>query len=417
MVTCASGNSSFTACASRCAVECRRISTPSGSRSVTMATSASASMRWLVSTSLPFTFPASAARARPAPIELAISATVTGPGNDFDEPSGRRILGIALEDAYYHGDCSSQPRDQRLRSRARSAPAGHRAPGSRSADRGDFFRFTKFREWDASEMSFGKAVSLLSEERPNIVAIPVFPSRVFRHSAIYLGRNSSIRKPKDLEGKRVGIPEWAQTAGIYVRGLLQHEYGVDLAAIDWRQAGVREPGRIEKVELKLPEGVKIAAMPERSLSEMLAAGDLDAVISARDPGGERLFADYQQIEADYFRKTRIYPIMHVVVLRKPVYERDRWIAMNLLKAFEEAKRGSLARIADIGVSHVPVPWIAEQVRRWRALAGEDFWPYGVEPNRPTLEAFLQYAFEQGVGRKRLAVEDLFARETLESFKI
>jgi 4,5-dihydroxyphthalate decarboxylase len=280
-----------------------------------------------------------------------------------------------------------------------------------------FFRFTKFREWDASEMSLAKVVSLLSEERPDIIAIPVFPSRVFRHSAIYMRRNSSIKEPKDLEGKRVGIPEWAQTAGIYVRGLLQHEYGVDLAAIDWRQAGVREPGRTEKVELKLPKGVKIVAMPERSLSEMLAAGDLDAVISARDPGGERLFADHQPIEADYFRKTRIFPIMHVVVLRKPVYERDRWIAMNLLKAFEEAKRGSLARIADIGVSHVPVPWIAEQVRRWRALAGEDFWPYGIGPNRPTLEAFLQYAFEQGVAKKRLALEDLFARETLERFKI
>jgi 4,5-dihydroxyphthalate decarboxylase len=280
-----------------------------------------------------------------------------------------------------------------------------------------FFRFTKFREWDTSEMSFGKVVSLMSEERPDLIAIPVFPSRVFRHSAIYIGRNSSIKKPKDLEGKRVGIPEWAQTAGIYVRGILQHEYGVDLAAIDWRQAGVREHGRAEKVELKLPKGVKIVAMPERSLSEMLATGDLDAVISARDPGGERLFADYQEIEAQYFRKTRIFPIMHVLVLRKPVYERDRWIAMNLLKAFEEAKRRSLQRIAEIGVSHVPVPWIAEHVRRWRGLAGEDFWPYGVEPNRPTLEAFLQYSFEQGVAKKRLALEDLFARETLESFKI
>ena len=280
-----------------------------------------------------------------------------------------------------------------------------------------FFRFTKFREWDASEMSLGKAVSLMSEERPDIIAIPVFPSRVFRHSAIYIRSNSSIKKPKDLERKRVGIPEWAQTAGIYVRGMLQHEYGVDLAAIDWRQAGVRDPGRVEKVELKLPKGVKIVAMPERSLSEMLAAGDLDAVISARDPGGERLFADYQQVEAEYFRKTRIFPIMHVVVLRKPVYERDRWIAMNLLKAFEEAKRGSLARVADIGLSHVPLPWLAEHARRWKALAGEDFWPYGVEPNRPTLEAFLQYAFEQGVAKKRLALEDLFARETLESFKI
>src|SRR5207247_9680512 len=170
-------------------------------------------------------------------------------------------------------------------------------------------------------------------------------------------------------------------------------------------------------ELKLAEVEKIVAMPARSSSVMLAAVDLDALISERDPGDERLFADYQQIEAHYFRKTHIYPIMHVVVLRKPVYERDRWIAMNLLKAFEEAKRGSLARIAEIGVSHVPVPWIAEQVRRWPALAGEDFWPYGVEPNRPTLEAFLQYSLEQGVARQRLGPEDLFARETLESFKI
>src|SRR5439155_7985733 len=173
------------------------------------------------------------------------------------------------------------------------------------------------------------------------------------------------------------IPEWAQTAGIYVRGMLQHEYGVDLAAIDWRQAGVREPGRIEKVELTLPKGVKMVGMPERSLSEMLAGGELDAAISARDPGGERLFADYQQVEADYFRKTRIFPIMHVVVLRRPVYERDRWIAMNLLKAFDEAKRRSQQRIAEIGVSHAPLPWMAEHARRWRSLAGEDFCPYGV----------------------------------------
>jgi len=280
-----------------------------------------------------------------------------------------------------------------------------------------FFRFTKFREWDASEMSFGKVISLMSEERPEIVAIPVFPSRVFRHSAIYLGKDSNIKKPKDLEGRRVGIPEWAQTAGIYVRGLLQHEYGVDLAAIDWRQAGVREPGRVEKIELKLPPGVRIQAMPDRSLVEMLAGGELDAVISARSPGGDRLFPNHQQSETEYFRKTRIFPIMHVVVLKRPVYERDRWIAMNLLKAFGEAKRRSVERLADIGVSHVPLAWIADHAQRWKALAGEDFWPYGVAPNRPTLEAFLQYGFEQGVCRRKLAVDELFAPETLQSFKI
>jgi 4,5-dihydroxyphthalate decarboxylase len=278
-----------------------------------------------------------------------------------------------------------------------------------------FFRFTKFREWDASEMSCGKTVSLMSQPAPDIMPIPVFPSRVFRHSAIYV--NSNIKAPKDLEGRRVGIPEWAQTAGIYARGLLQHEYGVDLARIQWHQAGVHQPGRVEKVELKLPQGIRITAVPDKTLSQMLASGELDAVISARDPGGKRLFEDYMPLEREYFKKTRIYPIMHVIVLRRPVYERDRWIAMNLLKAFEEAKRPSMARLVEIGLSHVPMPWVAEHARRWREIAGEDFWPYGIEPNRPTLEAFVQYAFEQGVTQRRLHLEELFAPETRESFKI
>lgn len=276
-----------------------------------------------------------------------------------------------------------------------------------------FYRFTRFREWDASEMSFAKGVSALSQPAPDIVAIPVFPSRVFRHSAIY----SKLKDPKELQGKRVGIPEWAQTAGIYVRGLLQHEYGVDLARIDWVQAGVREPGRVEKVALKLPPGVRITPAPDKTLAGMLASGELDAVISARDPGGPRLFSNYLDVEEAYFRKTRIFPIMHVVVLRREVYERDRWIAMNLFKAFEEAKRASQARITEIGLSHVPMPWLAQHARRWREIAGGDSWPYGIEGNRPTLEAFLQYAHEQGVAMRRLRVEELFAPETLERAKI
>jgi 4,5-dihydroxyphthalate decarboxylase len=281
-----------------------------------------------------------------------------------------------------------------------------------------FFRFTKFREWDASEMSFGKTVSLMAQDAPGIMPIPVFPSRVFRHSAIYLAERSNIRQPKDLEGRKVGIPEWAQTAGIYVRGLLQHEYGVDLARIQWYQAGVRQPGRIEKVKLHLREGLRITAVPDKSLAGMLANGELDAVISARDPGGRRLFEDYVSVEEKYFRKTGIYPIMHVVVLRRESYERDRWIAMNLFKAFEATKRESMQRLVEIGLSHVPMPWLAEHARRWRQLAGEDFWPYGIEANRPTLEAFVQYAHEQGITARRLKVEELFAPETRgESYKI
>jgi len=280
-----------------------------------------------------------------------------------------------------------------------------------------FYRFTKFREWQASEMSFGKVISLMSEDKPEIICVPVFLSRVFRHSAIYLPENSPIRKPKYLEGKRVGIPEWAQTAGIYVRGMLAHEYGVDLAKVQWFQAGVREAGRVEKVELKLPAGVKIERKADRSLVDMLAKGDLDAVMSAREVPGVRLFKDYRAAEVEYWKKTRIFPIMHVLALRRDVYERNRWLAMNLFQAFLEAKRRSMARVSEFGLSHLPLPWVPDHVRQWREIAGEDFWPYGVEPNRPTLDAFLQYGYEQGVCKKRIKVEDLFAPETLQSFKI
>jgi 4,5-dihydroxyphthalate decarboxylase len=279
-----------------------------------------------------------------------------------------------------------------------------------------FYRFTHFREWHASEMSFGKVISLLSQPQPEIICIPVFLSRVFRHSSIYT-KDPSIQKPKDLEGRRVGIPEWAQTAGIYVRGMLQHEYGVDLAKIKWFQAGVREPGRVEKVKLNLPAGVSIQPMPERTLADLLQKGELDAVISAREVAGMRLFENYQDVEKTYYRKTRIFPIMHVLAIKRDAYERDRWIAMNLFKAFEEAKNRSLARVSEFGLSHLPMPWVPDHVRHWRELAGEDFWPYGIEPNRPTLEAFLQYGFEQGVATRRLKVEDLFAPETLERAKI
>ena len=280
-----------------------------------------------------------------------------------------------------------------------------------------FYRFTRFREFEVSEMSSAKTVALLAGEQPDIIALPVFVSRVFRHSSIYVGKSSGIRRPKDLEGRRVGIPEWSQTAGIYARGLLAHEYGVDLASIDWRQAGVREPGRIEKVELRKGLPFRITAMPEHTLGEMLAKGELDAVISAREVPGERMFPDYRAAEAEYFRKTRIFPIMHMVVLRRDAYERNRWIAMNLFQAFHEAKERSLERLREIGLSHVPLPWLADTTRAWREAIGEDFWPYGIEANRPTLEAFLQYAFEQGVCRRRLAVDELFAPETLSSHKI
>ena len=357
-------------------------------------------------------------------MDWAISATDTGPGKVFFEPSGRRMTGIkegALLCQYYRMRSLHQ-----LPVTLALSPYEHtRGLQPRGIDLNElaltieeiFYRFTRFREFDASEMSSAKTVALLAGEKPDIVALPVFVSRVFRHSSIYLAKGSGIRRPKDLEGRRIGIPEWSQTAGIYARGMLAHEHGVDLATIDWRQAGVREAGRVEKVKLAKNLPFRITAMPEHTLTAMISSGEIDAAISARELPAERLFPDYRAAEAEYFRKTRIFPIMHMVVLRRELYERNRWIAMNLYQAFDEAKRRSLERLREIGLSHVPLPWMGETTRAWREMMGEDFWPYGVEPNRPTLEAFLQYSHEQGITGRRLAPAELFAPETLESAKI
>jgi 4,5-dihydroxyphthalate decarboxylase len=223
----------------------------------------------------------------------------------------------------------------------------------------------------------------------------------------------------------VGVPEWAQTAAVYTRGLLAHDYGVDLASIHWHQAGVNQPGRIEKVELALPPGIRLDVIADRSLSEMLLGGQLDAVLSARppapflagDPRVRRLFADYRAVELAYARKTGIFPIMHVVAMRREVYEQDRWLAMNLFKAFVEARARSLQRAADMALSFFPLPWIADELRIARQLFGDDPWPYGVAPNRATLDLFLRYAFEQGVCARPLTVDALFPAELQETFRI
>ena len=288
-----------------------------------------------------------------------------------------------------------------------------------------FYRFIKNREWDVSETSFGKVVSLASQDDKGLVAIPVFPSRVFRHSSIYVRSDKGITKPEDLNGKRIGVPEWAQTASVYSRGMLAHEYGVDLKSIHWHQGGVNEAGRIEKVKLKLPEGMKYTVVKDKSLSDMLLAGELDAVLSARPPhpysSGDqrvrRMFEDYRTVELAYWKKTGIFPIMHVVTMRREVYEANHWVAMNLLKAFTESKDRSLKRMADITASFYPLPWMDQNTNISRELLGEDFWPYGIEGSRKTLEAFTQYAFEQGVCHRKVAVDEMFAPEVLTTFKV
>jgi 4,5-dihydroxyphthalate decarboxylase len=288
-----------------------------------------------------------------------------------------------------------------------------------------FWRFSKFREWDVSEMSMGQYVGLVSQGDSSLTAIPVFPSRIFRHSAFYVRRDGRVKTPQDLAGRRVGIPQWSQTAGIYARGALMHQYRIRLQDVEWYQTGVNEPGRLEPVELKLPAGVRVTSVPDKSLNEMLLAGEIDAIITAHPPDAvkqrrpevTRLFPDFLSVEAAYWRETRIFPIMHTVVIRRDTMSAHPWIAMNLFTAFEEAKRRSVARALDIIAPRFPVPWVFEHAARARELFGDDFWPYGIEPNRPTLEAFLSFAHEQGVCHRPVAVDELFPAELKSIFKV
>lgn len=281
-----------------------------------------------------------------------------------------------------------------------------------------FFRFIKNREWDISEMSFGKFIAFASQGNSPFIGIPVFPSRVFRHSAFYVRADRGIVSPKDLEGKTVGIPEWAQTAGMYARGYLAETAGVDLTRIKWVQAGVNQAGRDEKVEFKLPPGIQYSQRRDSSLGAMLLSGEIDAAVSAHAPdafdtaGGKivRLYPDYRPEEMRYHAATGIFPIMHVIALRRAVFERYPWVAMNMLKAFEEAKARSLARINDLTASRIPVPWSASVAGEWSKGFGDDPFPYGLEANRKTLEAFCRFAHDQGVTAKRMTPDDLFPKE-------
>lgn len=284
-----------------------------------------------------------------------------------------------------------------------------------------FFRFTKFREWEVSELSLGKYCSLRGAGDDSVVGLPVFPSRSFRHSGIYVRADGPVDDPGALAGSRIGFPEWTVTATVYQRALLQHEYGVDLADVEWVQGGINEPGRIETLPVRLPAGVTVRAEHERSLNQMLLDGDLDAVIvphapdAATDGSGRvvHFFSDVRRVEEDYFRRTGIFPIMHLLVLRADVFARYPWVAANLVAAFTEAKDNSIARMLSGTAPHVPVPWGPVMARQAAAVVGDDMWPYGVEPNRATLEAFVGYAFEQGLTPRLLTMEDLFPASVLE----
>ena len=288
-----------------------------------------------------------------------------------------------------------------------------------------FFRQFNYWDFDASEVSMGKYCSLVSQGNAPIVAIPVFPSRVARHSSIYIRRDGSVKTPADLKGKRIGIPEWAQTASVYSRGFIQHQYGIDLTSIQWIQAGVDQPGRMEKVKLNLPKGISYAPALNKSLSGMLVSGEIDAALSAHPPSCfeqghpnvTRLFEDYLDVEMKYVKDTGIYPIMHTIALKREIVERNPWVAANLFKAFDEARHRSVERALNGTSSTLPLPWAYEFAKRMQDIVGKDLMPYGVERQAILLDAFLQYALLKGVLHRRLTPEELFPASVQKSFKV
>jgi len=286
-----------------------------------------------------------------------------------------------------------------------------------------FFRFTKFREWEVSELSFGKYCALLSRGDTSLVGLPVFLSRRFRHSDIFVRGDGPVDAPERLAGARIGFPEWTVTATIYQRALLEHEYGVKLDGVDWVQAGINEPGRIETLPVRLPSGVSVRSEPSASLNQLLVDGEIDAIIAPHPPEAYedrsgrivKLFSDSPAVERAYYQRTGIFPIMHLVALRRDVHEAYPWAAMNLVTAFTQAKDRSLGRIYDTTAPKTPLPWGPDRAREAEAIFGHDLWPYGIEANRTTIDAFLGYAYEQGVCDRLLAAEELFPESVQVSY--
>jgi 4,5-dihydroxyphthalate decarboxylase len=288
-----------------------------------------------------------------------------------------------------------------------------------------FFRMLRHHEFDVAELSLSSYVLSLSSPNPPFIAIPAFPSRFFRHSCIYVSNKSGIREPKDLVGKRIGTPEYQMTAGVWIRGILSDEYQVPAQSASYFTGGEEEPGREEKIALSLPPEFKVQPIPaDKTLSQMLESGELDAFQTARAPSSftngsgkvRRLFENYPAVEHDYYLKTKIFPIMHTIVIRRDVYAKYPWVVQSLYKAFVLAQREVYRELHETAALHYMLPWLLPHVEETEKLMGRDFWPYGLEPNMNTLITFLRYSREQGLSKRQLTPRDLFAPESLESFK-
>ncbi len=289
-----------------------------------------------------------------------------------------------------------------------------------------FFRMARYREFDIAEMSLSSyTVSLNSDAKP-FIAIPVFQSRFFRHNCIYINKNAGIREPKDLIGKRVGTPEYQMTAPVWIRGILSDHYGVKVDQCHYFIGGEEEPNRIEKIKLNLPPSIKVEPIgPDKTLAQMLRDGEIDAFYTARKPSTfntapdkvGRLFENFVEVERDYYKSTGIFPIMHTVVIRRDIYEQNRWVAQSLNKAFIEAQRLTYEDLKETAALKAMLPWAHAHIEDAIRDMGDDYWSYGFDKNREVLDTFLRYHHEQGLSKRRLKPEDLFAPETLEAFKI
>lgn len=289
-----------------------------------------------------------------------------------------------------------------------------------------FFRAYRHREFDISEISMSSYLLGLSRGDAPYLAIPVFLSRLFRHSAIYIRTDRGITRPEDLREKKVGVPEYQVTAALWARALLDGEYGVKPRDLVWLRGGLHEPGRIEKVSLDLPQDIRISAIDEKqTLNRMFEDGELDAMISPRAPRCflERnskiglLFPNYRQQEEAYYAKTRIFPIMHVLGIRRDLVDKHPWLANSVYEAFIRAKRRALELLDDVAALKVTLPWLPAYLDETRAVMGDDFWPYGVKENLPTLNAMVEFAHRHGTTNRLLKIDELFVPSTLERYKI
>ncbi len=280
-----------------------------------------------------------------------------------------------------------------------------------------FARFTANREFDLSELSFAKFATQVTRKDSDIIGLPVVCSRLFRFSSFYVNKKSKIKSIKDLKGKKVGSPEWAHSAAVYMRGWMHNDMGVRLTDVHWVQAGANSAGREEKVELNLPKGVKLTRVKDKSLSQLLAAGEIDCAIIARPPtcflenhpDVVRLFPDYLEMEEEYWEKTKVWPIMHIIAMRKQILDKNPWAARNLYNAFLESKRRSIERLLDPAVSRYPLAWLPTYARKMRDLFGGDPYPYGIDENRATWEQMALYTHQQGIAHRQFKPEEIFPK--------